>query len=384
MGKFKKINLILLIAAVISCSLSIKAYGADFNEVSGLNWMSIIDSDSLLSEITIPGTHDSGAQFGLLSFKVVCQKTTIQEQLYNGYRYFDIRLEKDGDKMKLVHGPIDCKSGPGIGTEKLYLDKVLNWYYDFLENNPKETIIITVKEEHGDAGEEFAKCFFQNYVGKNTDKWYLKNEIPKLQDVRGKIVLIYRESLDGIEGFDDTNSGMNFSNWPKQDGQETESESFPMKSIINGEKLVNINLQDRYKLDDEKKWNEAITSMLDEDLNKEEININFFSTSTGVGPKYTSKNINNNFLSYNMDNNKYYGILVVDNGDKEIAKKIYFANNNVLDKEAVPEESGEIKLDSVSRGLPWIIIIIAILILLVFIIFKTKKKRVYKKTSKTL
>ena len=67
--------------------------------------------DSLnIAQINLPGTHDSCAyrvQFPMLS---KCQNTTITEQLNSGIRFLDIRVEKEGNKLKLVHDIADCKN----------------------------------------------------------------------------------------------------------------------------------------------------------------------------------------------------------------------------------------------------------------------------------
>ena len=55
------------------------------------SWMSFLDDDIYLSEITIPGTHNSAARYVTLGYAMKCQDTSIYEQLENGYRYLDLR-----------------------------------------------------------------------------------------------------------------------------------------------------------------------------------------------------------------------------------------------------------------------------------------------------
>lgn len=54
--------------------------------------MENISKDTKLSELSIPGTHDSATQYLSLSPIFQCQDTDIQTQLENVYRYLDIRL----------------------------------------------------------------------------------------------------------------------------------------------------------------------------------------------------------------------------------------------------------------------------------------------------
>ena len=75
------------------------------------NWMSLLPDERYLSELNIPGTHDSGTAnvegSWNSSFNIVsCQKYFIQQQLYAGVRSLDIRTawNNDSKDMVLVHG----------------------------------------------------------------------------------------------------------------------------------------------------------------------------------------------------------------------------------------------------------------------------------------
>lgn len=61
--------------------------------VSGNNWMSGIKDDTAISDISMPGTHDSGTQNVDLPIWSKTQNLSISEQLNIGVRYFDLRLE---------------------------------------------------------------------------------------------------------------------------------------------------------------------------------------------------------------------------------------------------------------------------------------------------
>jgi hypothetical protein len=76
--------------------------------VDGPCWMSYVDGNKYLDELSIPGTHDSSTcsvdndtepQTSL----VKCQQDYIPTQLLEGIRYFDIRLGK-GDNPGIDHG----------------------------------------------------------------------------------------------------------------------------------------------------------------------------------------------------------------------------------------------------------------------------------------
>lgn len=68
--------------------------------------MSQLDDNKRLSEMTIPGTHDSGTYTlgdGPVDSAAKCQTQSIAEQLNNGIRYLDIRLAR-GQRMMVSCG----------------------------------------------------------------------------------------------------------------------------------------------------------------------------------------------------------------------------------------------------------------------------------------
>lgn len=73
------------------------------------SWLSNISSTLLLSELTIPGTHQTCGIFGAtfpLNYIVdlhQCQKWTLSEQLNNGIRFVDIRVRHFKDQIYIQH-----------------------------------------------------------------------------------------------------------------------------------------------------------------------------------------------------------------------------------------------------------------------------------------
>ena len=178
-------------------------------------WMHSLQDSLNIAQINLPGTHDSCAyrvQFPMLS---KCQNTTITEQLNSGIRFLDIRVEKEGNKLKLVHDIADCKNAQKK-SEKLYLDSVINDCRKFLTENPTETILLSYKRDDGANQEETFDTFFENYL-ENDSVWYRENRIPILKEVRGKIVLLNRDNIDkDNKKYTDFNTGINLSTWVYQ------------------------------------------------------------------------------------------------------------------------------------------------------------------------
>jgi hypothetical protein len=177
----------------------------NYNSASPLaatDWMAAIPDQKKLSEITIPGTHDTctSTAFGMSK----CQNLTLEEQLPVGIRFIDIRCRHFHDKFELHHG------SDYLG---LNFDYVLNKCRAFLKAHRRECIIMSVKEEHDAAGNK--KTFeevFDEYVQKDPDLWYLGNTIPALSpDVRGKIVLLRRFYI--APNSDPTKHGIDLTAW---------------------------------------------------------------------------------------------------------------------------------------------------------------------------
>ena len=76
------------------------------------DWMSRLPDELPISQITLPGSHDSATQHVQLAFFSKCQALRIGEQLDAGFRYLDIRLALDGEVLRFVHGFTKCRKGP--------------------------------------------------------------------------------------------------------------------------------------------------------------------------------------------------------------------------------------------------------------------------------
>jgi len=161
------------------------------------NWMSAIDDDKSLASISIPGTHNSCASIGasgqapgIDAFVATQYSYSIAKQLSHGIRYLDIR----------------CCAIDGVFTihhDKFYLNinfgDVLNQCVAFLEKNPSETILMRIKQENSSVSDSEFLNIFNNKYKPYQSKMYLGSSVPKLKEVRGKIVIIANvSSLPGI------------------------------------------------------------------------------------------------------------------------------------------------------------------------------------------
>lgn len=159
-------------------------------------WMQHLKDATPLSALSIPGTHNSPTCHRALP-SVRCQAVSPREQLENGVRFFDLRVQPEAPesgRLALVHGvfPISL-TGPK------YFRELLDEIYRFLSEKPSETLIISLKREGTGnmTDQQLGRILFEHYArGNEAGRWYTDPTIPTLGQVRGKIVLIRRFGID--------------------------------------------------------------------------------------------------------------------------------------------------------------------------------------------
>ena len=205
------------LVVMIVCALPASAAFAS-DVIYPSSWMSEIDGNKKISEITIPGTHDSASQKMCLIAGTAgsVQNYSINEQVNGGVRLFDLRVggafewnyfspnrHLDPESIHdliFYHGDltaIDCRCFkeithlPGfLGTEvPLKFMEVLDDLVRFAKDHPTETVLIAPRAEVGDKDivrkyiKEAIKVYDSN-IYQRTDK------VPTLNEVRGKVVLL--------------------------------------------------------------------------------------------------------------------------------------------------------------------------------------------------
>lgn len=166
--------------------------------VDGPCWMSHVDDDKYLDELSIPGTHDSGTcsvdnDTEPQSSQVKCQQDYIPTQLLEGIRYFDIRLGK-GNDPGICHGDFYLLKKDGY---YLHLSDVIGYFKTFLSENPREALIMLASRGNDEATDDSVTTAFAKVMADNPDLFYTSSRVPTLGEVRGKIVLLRRFRLDG-------------------------------------------------------------------------------------------------------------------------------------------------------------------------------------------
>jgi len=148
------------------------------------NWMSHVEGIKKLSELSIPGSHDTCALYEPFPSTARCQTLALQQQLEAGVRFLDIRCRHVHDAFKIFHGSADQRQS---------FEEVLFTCSAFLTNHPTECILMSIQQEYKpDGNTRSFEQTFDVYVNASTNLWYLKDGIPTMDEARGKVVLFRR------------------------------------------------------------------------------------------------------------------------------------------------------------------------------------------------
>lgn len=265
-------------------------------------WMSHVEDERSLAALRIPGTHDSGALHEPLLGLAKTQDLTIAEQLQMGVRFLDLRARIIDNAFWLYHGSLD---------QDQPFEDVFGAMYAFLDANPGDTIVASLKEEAPpDGATKSFDAVFADYVAASPEYWDLRDTIPTLGEVRGKIVLVRRFDAAPPVGID-------ASPW-------ADNATF---SIANAAKL---RVQDEYIVaDNDAKW-AAITALLDEPRDESTLYLNYTSgyrpTDMGLADILAVSDDINARLDARLAQPIAAGVLVMDHVTSERVLAVIDAN----------------------------------------------------------
>ena len=339
--------------------------------VDGPCWMKYVDDNKFLDELSIPGTHDSGTcsvdnDTEPQSSQVKCQQDYIPTQLLEGIRYFDIRLGK-GDNPGICHGDFYLFKKDG---NYLHLSDVIGYFKKFLNENPREALIMLASRGNDEATDESITTAFAKVMAENPDLFYTSSHVPTLGEVRGKIVLLRRFRLAGNSESGHT-WGLDLTEWDDKIKAHSDSTTMCLVQDARGFEAAGetgdkepyctkVYAQDKYKLTgtDKLSWvDNALkettgrtrnkVDVVDDDEAKVQVqercwSINYTSC-TGLshgGNPFTSARVVNEHLykspyinpsgkeDTKSDYLKHIGIIASDFVDAALARSIYQRNYN--------------------------------------------------------
>lgn len=344
--------------------------------VDGPCWMSHVDDDKYLDELSIPGTHDSGTcsvdnDTEPQSSQVKCQQDYIPTQLLEGIRYFDIRLGK-GNDPGICHGDFYLFKKDGY---YLHLSDVIGYFKTFLSENPREALIMLASRGNDEATDDSVTTAFAEVMADNPDLFYTSSRVPTLGEVRGKIVLLRRFRLDG-DSVSGHTWGLDLTEWDDKIKAHSDSATMCLVQDARGFEAAGgtgdkepyctkVYAQDKYKLTgtDKLSWvDNALKETTGRTRNKVDVvdddgsnvpvqercwSINYTSC-TGLshgGNPFTSARVVNEHLykspyinpSDNKDTKsdylKHIGIIASDFVDAALARSIYQRNYDTEHKQ---------------------------------------------------
>ena len=274
------------------------------------NWLSHIDDTKPLSELTIPGTHDSATYktswitgFGY----VKCQSLSFEEQFNAGCRFLDIRC-------RLYQNALVCHHSSYY--MHLNFDDVINACQSFLNAHPTETVIMCLKEEYKQEQSTITWVeAVRTYIEKNPSLWHLENEVPILGKVRGKIVLARRFYCG-------RKMGINAS------FRDNRTFSFTFRWNPTPQKLI---CEDRYNPGTLVEKQRLITANITDAESHNDANNFYWTFSSGYitlwyTPKGMAAALNPWLKKTIVNNGKQKGLVIVDFLDEDLGKHLVSLN----------------------------------------------------------
>jgi len=141
------------------------------------NWMKKIPDATLVSKISIPGTHDSATKD--FSGHAQCQVLSIANQLTIGVRYFDLRF---GTSYLTFNK--DQNAEHGKFHSKYSLKQIFTEIKTFLSQNPTEGVIAKLVVKTEKVKEEALSEF--------NDIILYQTAVPTMQQLRGKVWILLK------------------------------------------------------------------------------------------------------------------------------------------------------------------------------------------------
>lgn len=291
-------KLLIVLFVIIVTIIALVPINKNYTTVS---WMKNLDDSLLISDMAIPGTHDSGALHSIFDVAGKCQDLNIKQQLKVGVRFLDIRLRLKNNELEVVHSFVEQKSS---------FESVLKDINDFIEQNDSEFLIVSIKQDESPVN---SNINFDDKVITDISKYksiLLDTILPTtLGEARGNIYILNR--------FTNKEIGIPaYSNWQ-------DSTTF---------NLNNLHIQDNYCINDFNTKKNDIIEAFNYSKNNNNLVLNFTSCylDDAFPPSYAgtiAKKVNKWLDRYLETEEDISGIIIIDFATSKLVKKIYMENN---------------------------------------------------------
>ena len=351
------------------------------------NWMSLLPDDRYLSELNIPGTHDSSTtnvdgSWNASFNTVACQKYFIEQQLYAGVRALDLRTRwHDGtNDVVMVHGDFICHTPDhNDQDENKTFRSVLDTIIRYLDSHSTEAVIATLKIDSGDRDKaenalieilsEYTNahpdrfyCWTGNIWGNSFDSAQQHMTSPTLGDVRGKIVLMTRVDMSEAG---DTNKLYSYTGPDLTKWDESYNHNNHYAQKINSGSNVAVYIQDDYESPDGNKKTQVFNTIYQlngnlkqgDTIDKTAFVFNYTSKTTsdshGLSPLGAAKYMNDILYNDSLFTpgtkealaNPRLGIVVMDYVNKQLCRRI-------IDRNDFPSSAAMTLRDYVDQRIP--------------------------------
>ncbi|MCQ2453379.1 MAG: hypothetical protein MJ136_02190 [Clostridia bacterium] len=215
----RRVRRFVLGTLTLVCFLLLSQAAFAFTREGGFDstsWMRYLPDSMQVSEINIPGTHDTVSTFmrAIYADFGQCQEWTLPEQMDNGLRFFDIRLESDEDNHKDwfqrllhhhgTHNGFNCYKESSNSNLILFSD-ILGYAKSFLKAHPTETVIFMVVADHNyndvqpDLLHMLDYWHYDRPVSEEDPYGYIKcykvgERVPTMGEARGNLIIILDEN----------------------------------------------------------------------------------------------------------------------------------------------------------------------------------------------
>ncbi|MBQ1722780.1 MAG: hypothetical protein II034_03195, partial [Muribaculaceae bacterium] len=171
------------------------------------DWLSLVNDDTKVCKLSIPGTHDSMTGMGFYTpivkyvsnIMAISQLSTFTEQMSCGIRFFDFRpvvaidtlAEKAEDRqiLRLAHGFTEVN---------VSFEESIDWMQQYLKSHPSEFFIVKIQADNGMESQQNWTVLLNKvlsmpkYKGLFVESWHPDITVGEM---RGKILWLSRYDL---------------------------------------------------------------------------------------------------------------------------------------------------------------------------------------------
>ncbi|XP_056154768.1 1-phosphatidylinositol phosphodiesterase [Lampris incognitus] len=143
------------------------------------SWMAGVPDSWPLSEVTLPGTHNTMALYG--GALAECQSWSLASQLLAGVRFLDIRVRRVKGNLTIHHG---------VSYQRAHFGHVLEGVANFLSEHPSETVLMRLKEEFSETFDIYGAVVSYIHRYAHWGLLWQSRLTPTMGEARGKLIIL--------------------------------------------------------------------------------------------------------------------------------------------------------------------------------------------------